>query len=185
MRQWILTCVAALCAGVATPATAQQLQLTDLSKLSNSAVGVVDVSVDKALLGLAATFMSNAGDDADVKALLSALQGIYVRGYTFGKDGAYDESVLAGVRRQLSAGRWARLVTTRTNDEGGKELSVYLWNAGDKPGGLAVLTSSPREVMVVNIVGDIDLEKLRRLKGQFGVPDIDVGAGGAGPKSKR
>ena len=39
--------------------------------------------------------------------------------------------------------------------------------------------------MVVNIVGDIDLEKLRRLKGQFGVPDIDVGAGGAGPKSKR
>ena len=39
--------------------------------------------------------------------------------------------------------------------------------------------------MVVNIVGDIDLEKLRRLKGQFCVPDIDLGPKGAGPKSKR
>jgi hypothetical protein len=175
MRQWIVTCFVALGVGVATPAAAQQLQLTDLSKLSTGAVDVVDVSVDKALLGLAATFMSNASDDAEVKALLGALQGIYVRGYTFGKDGAYDGAVLDGLRRQLSGGRWARLVTTRTNDEGGKELSVYLWNAGDKPGGLAVLTSSPREVLVVNIVGDIDLEKLRRLKGQFGVPDIDLG----------
>ena len=185
MRQWIVTFLVALCAGVATPATAQQLQLNDLSKLSTGAVNVVDVSVDKALLGLAATFMSSAGDDAEVKALLSALQGIYVRGYTFGKDGAYDGAVLEGLRRQLSGGRWARLVTTRSNEGGGTELSVYMWSAGDKPGGLAVLTSSPREVMVVNIVGDIDIEKLRRLKGQFGVPDIDLGPKGAGPKSKR
>lgn len=185
MRQSIVTSLLALCVGAASPAAAQQLQLTDLSKLSTGAVDVVDVSVDKALLGLAATFMSDAGDDADVKSLLGALQGIYVRGYTFGKDGAYDGSVLEGVRRQLSGGRWARLVTTRSNDDGGTELSVYLWNAGDKPGGLAVLASSPREVMVVNIVGDIDLAKLRSLKGQFGVPDIDLGPKGAGPKSKR
>ena len=184
MRHALVTTLLAAALAIASPAAAQHLQLTDLGKLAPGAVNVVDVSVDKGLLGLAAAFMSDA-DDADVKTLLSALQGIYVRGYTFGKDGAYDGAVLEGLRRQLTGGRWARLVTTRSIEEGGKELSVYLWNAGDKPGGLAVLSSSPREVMVVNIVGEIDLARLRSLKGQFGVPDFDLDAKGAGPKSKR
>jgi hypothetical protein len=43
--------------------------------------------------------------------------------------------------------------------------------------------SEPREFTVVNIVGSIDLEKLRRLEGKFGVPKIplpdDDRAGGA------
>jgi len=45
---------------------------------------------------------------------------------------------------------------------------------GDQIGGLAVLSIEPREFTIVNIVGPIDLEKLTKLEGQFGVPDLGI-----------
>jgi hypothetical protein len=173
-RQSILICglVAGL-AIVASPAPAQQLQLPDLAALSAGAVDVVDVSVDQALLGLAASFMSNGTDDKEVKALISSLRGIYVKSFTYGKDGAYDPTVLDSVRRQLSGGQWSRLLAAKSAAEG-TDTAVYLWRNGDKAGGLAVLSASPREVTLVNIVGTIDLEQLRSLQGKFGVPNLKM-----------
>ncbi len=175
MRQWIVMCgaVAALAIGVA-PARAQLLQLPDLSKLNIGATDVVDVSVDQALLGLAASFMSGGTDDAEIKSLLSSLKGIYVKSFTYGKDGAYDPAILDGVRRQLSGGQWSRLLAAKSAAEG-SDTAIYLWRNGDKPGGLAVLSAGPREVTLVNIVGTIDLEQLRTLQGKFGVPDLKMG----------
>ena len=46
--------------------------------------------------------------------------------------------------------------------------------AGDQISGLAVLSIDPKEFTVVNIVGPIDLEKLSKLEGQFGVPDLGI-----------
>lgn len=175
MRQSLVMCelVAVLVAAVA-PVRAQQLQLPDLSRLSAGAVDVVDVSVDQALLGLAASFMSNGTDDKEIKSLISSLKGIYVKSYTYGKDGAYDPAVLDGVRRQLSGGQWSRLLAAKSSAEG-SDTAIYLWRNGDKPGGLAVLSASAREVTLVNIIGTIDLEQLRSLQGKFGVPDLKMG----------
>ena len=95
MRQSIVIC--AMVAGLAVmarPAPAQQLQLPEMTQLSTGAIDVVDVSVDQALLGLAASFMSNGTDDKEVKALIGSLKGIYVKSFTYGKDGAYDPAVL-------------------------------------------------------------------------------------------
>jgi len=173
-RQSIVMCGMVAClAVVASPARAQQLQLPDMARLSAGAVDVVDVSVDQALLGLAASFMSNGTDDKEVKALMSSLKGIYVKSFTYGKDGAYDPAVLDSVRRQLSGGQWSRLVAAKSAAEG-TDTSIYLWRNGDKPGGLAVLSAGPREVTLVNIVGTIDLEQLRSLQGKFGVPDLKM-----------
>lgn len=185
-RQPILTSllVGTLALGTA-PATAQQLELPDLSRLASSATDVVDVSVDRALLELAATFMSGGGEDAQLKALMSSLRGIYVKSFTFAEDGAYDPAVLESVRRQLSTGQWSRLVSARSAADG-SDTAVYLWRNGDTPGGLAVLSSGPRELTLVNIVGTIDLAQLRALQGQFGVPDLKLGQTGKGaPKGKR
>lgn len=185
MRRSIVVCVAALSLAVAAvPSRAQQLQLPDLSKLNAGAIDVVDVSVDQALLGLAASFMSGATDDAEIKSLISSLKGIYVKSFTYGKDGAYDPAILEGVRRQLSGGQWSRLIASKSQAEG-REMGVYLWRNGDKPGGLAVLSVEPREVTLVNIIGTIDLEQLRGLQGKFGVPDLKMGDTGAKtPKAK-
>ncbi len=154
---------------VSGAASAQQLQMPDLTKLSASAKEVVDVSVDQALLGLAAGFLSGTGDDAQVKALIGGLRGIYVKSLEFDRPGSYDPTLLDGLRRQLSTGGWTRLVTTRSaKDE--SDVGVYLFREGEKTGGLAVLVSSPRDLTIVNIVGNIDLEQLRQLQGKFGVP---------------
>jgi hypothetical protein len=40
--------------------------------------------------------------------------------------------------------------------------------------GLALIASEPRQFTIVNIVGAIDLEKLHKLEGRFGVPKLDV-----------
>jgi hypothetical protein len=165
--------IVAVLAVMAGPVRAQQLQLPDMARLSAGAVDVVDVSVDQALLGIAASFMSNGTDDKEIKSLLSSLKGIYVKSFTYGKDGAYDPAVLESVRRQLTGGRWSRLLAAKSAAEG-TDTAIYLWRDGDKPGGLAVLSASPREVTLVNIVGTIDLEQLRSLQGKFGVPDLQM-----------
>ena len=45
---------------------------------------------------------------------------------------------------------------------------------GDQISGLAVLSVEDKELTVVNIVGPVDLEKLSRLEGQFGVPELGI-----------
>lgn len=158
---------------VAAPAAAQQLQLPDLSKLTPLAADVVDVSVDQALLGLATGFLAGEGDDAELRALIGGLRGIYVKSLQFDRDGVVDAAVLDQLRRELNTGRWSRLVTARSSSDR-SDVGVYLWRDNGKAGGLAVLSSGPRELTIVNIVGSIDLEQLRRLQGKFGVPS-DLG----------
>jgi hypothetical protein len=43
-----------------------------------------------------------------------------------------------------------------------------------KANGLAIIASEPREFTIVNIVGAVDLEKLRQLEGQFGIPKLEL-----------
>jgi len=38
-----------------------------------------------------------------------------------------------------------------------------------------VLAAEDKELTVVNIVGNIDLEKLARLEGHLGIPDLEIG----------
>lgn len=155
------------------PAGAQQLQLPDLSAITPLAADVVDVSVDQALLGLASGFLAGEGEDKEMRDLISGLQGIYVKSLQFDRDGVVDAALLDRVRTQLSTGRWSRLVTARSSRDS-SDVGVYLWRDNGKAGGLAVLSSGPRELTIVNIVGDIDLEQLSRLQGKFGVPN-DLG----------
>ena len=53
-------------------------------------------------------------------------------------------------------------------------MEVYLMMQGDQIEGLAVISAEPKEFTVVNIVGPINLEKLTKLEGQFGVPDLGI-----------
>lgn len=178
MNAWMKTArvmarVSLAALAVAAPAGAQQLQLPDLSKLAPLAADVVDVSVDQALLGLASGFMGGEGADPEVQALIGGLKGIYVKSFQFDRDGVVDAGVLDQVRTQLTTGNWSRLVTARSSKDR-SDVGVYLWRQNGKAGGLAVLTSGPRELTIVNIVGTIDLEQLRKLQGKFGVPS-DLG----------
>jgi hypothetical protein len=81
-----------------------------------------------------------------------------------------------GIRRQLSAPGWSRIVEARSRKEQ-TDVDVYLLIDGGKARGLAVIASEPREFAIVNIVGSIDLEQLHDLEGQFGVPELQIESG--------
>jgi len=53
-------------------------------------------------------------------------------------------------------------------------VDIYMMTVNGKALGLALIASEARQFTIVNIVGAIDLDKLRKLEGQFGVPKLDL-----------
>lgn len=167
MRKFIISTVLAL--AIALPAAAQKLNL-DFPGLADRADDVVDITLDANLLKLAAKFLS--GDDADERAIrqmISGLQGIYVRSYTFSRDGQYDRAIPDRVKSQLGSS-WKPLVTIRSKTK--ENVNIYADMRGEKINGLVIIAAEPRELTVVNIVGAIDIDRLASLEGQFGIPNI-------------
>jgi hypothetical protein len=151
----------------AAVAQGAQLQLDHLSRLAAQASNVVDVTVDAAMLQLAAGLMSKEkANDAAIKQLIANLRGVYVRSFEFNRDGAYTDADVDAVREQLKA-PWARMVNVR---DAGESVEVYVYREGEKSGGVAIVVAEPRELTIVNIVGPIDLAQLAALGGQLGIP---------------
>jgi hypothetical protein len=171
---WLVPVMSAvLSGGLAAQTPGPRMPLGGLEKLAAAASETVDVSLDAGLLALAARFIDDGeGDDAAVKSMLSGLKGVYVRSYEFGADGAFGPADVEMIRRQLEAPGWSRMAGVRSKKENA-DVDVYLWADGAKIGGLGILATEPRRFTVVNIVGTIDLDQLRRLEG-LGLPKLDL-----------
>ncbi len=153
-----------------------RLVLPDFTALAGKASDSVTITLDAPMLSLAARFLDSSDpDQAAAEEAIKGLQGIVVRSYTFDQDAAYKPSDLDGVRSQLAAPGWSRLVETRSQKDHAN-VEIYLMTDANKAVGLAVIASEPRQLTIVNIIGSIDLEKLHKLEGRFGVPKLDVGA---------
>jgi hypothetical protein len=163
-----------LLGGGAITAWAQgpRLQIDQLDVLANKASETVDVKLDERLMATTAKFFSGK-DDADIKEALKGIKGIYVKSFTFEKEGEFSQVEVDSVMSQLRGSTWSKIVTVK-NKKGSENVEVYLNMVGDQITGLAVLSIEPKEFTVVNIVGQIDLEKLSKLEGQFGVPDLGI-----------
>jgi len=151
-----------------------RLALPEFAALAQKATESVTITLDAALLAIAGRFLDgNDPQDAAAKEVLKGLQGIYVRSYTFDKDSAYQQADIDAVRNQLSAPGWSRLVETRSR-KSQANIDIYIMVTNDQATGLALIASEPRQFTIVNIVGAIDLDKLHKLEGQFGVPKLDI-----------
>jgi len=151
-----------------------QLKMPNFESLAEKASDSVSITLDSTLLGIAAGFLdSSKPEDAAAKELITGLKGIYVKSYTFDKDFAYPSTDVDMVRKQLSAPVWQRLVGVRSRK---KQANVDIYMSVDqgKANGLVIIASEPREFTIVNIVGSIDLQKLRRLEGKFGIPRLQL-----------
>lgn len=165
----------AVCASAGLAQDAR-LQISQLDKLASKADNVVEVTLDKNLLQVAAKFLSSKNpQEAAVKELVNKLDGVYVRVFEFDKAGEYQPSDIEPIRSQITAGAgWQKIVGVMSRREGQK-VDVHLkMNSQGNIYGLAILAVEPKELVVVNIIGDIDLEKLRQLEGQFGIPKLDL-----------
>jgi hypothetical protein len=159
---------------LAAQAQAVRLQLDNLDKLEARATESVDVTLDGALLELAARFLnSKKPEEAAIKELVMGLKGVYVKVFGFEKEGEYSIADVESVRTQLRAPSWARMVGVKSKKEG-ENVEVYMTMAGSQIGGIAVIATDPKQLTVVNIVGTIDLDKLIKLSGKFGIPSIDI-----------
>ena len=162
-----------------------KLLLPNFDGLAEKASESVTITLDSSLLGMAARFLDpNDPEDAAAKEVLSGLQGIYVKSYTFEDDFAYPKADVDRVRKQLSTPGWSRLVEVRSRKEQAN-VDIYISVAGNKALGLAIIATQPREFTIVNIVGSVDLDKLHKLEGKFGVPNLELEKDKAAPEKNQ
>jgi hypothetical protein len=150
-----------------------RLALPSFAAIAQKASESVNITLDPSMLALAAKFLGNDPEDVAAKDALKGVQGIYVRSYTFDKDSAYQQSDVDEVRSQLTSPGWNRVMETRSR-KGRADVDIYIMLDHNQAIGLALIASEPRQFTIVNIVGAIDLDKLHKLEGQFGIPKIDV-----------
>jgi len=160
----------ALC-GAAARGFAQdaKLQLDSLNKLSEKAAKVTDLTLDGSLLQFAVKLIESDEGDEDVKEIkpiLLGLKGIYIKSFEFDEASQYSKADVEAVRSQLSAPRWAKIVQSvdrRRNEHN----EIYLLKDGERVGGIVILVAEPRELTVVNIVGNVPLDKISAVQHHF------------------
>ena len=169
--------VALLAPSMAMSAPNPRLTLPDFAAFGQKATESVSITLDTAMLSIAARFLdSDDPQDAATKEVIKGLQGIYVRSFSFDKDFAYRQTDIDAIRAQLAAPGWNRLVETRSH-KSKADVDIYIMLDKTQAVGLALIASEPRQFTIVNIVGAIDLDKLHKLEGQFGVPKMDTDSG--------
>jgi hypothetical protein len=161
----------ALGAALAATLWAQQFKF-NLDHLASKASDSVDLSLNSSMLQFAGKFFDGKDpDEAKVKKLIGGIEGIYIKSFEFKNEGAYLPADLERVRSQLKAPEWSRIVGIKSSGES-ENIEVWVRNENGKVSGVAILASEPRQLTVVNLVGNIDLDSLADLGGHFGIPKM-------------
>jgi hypothetical protein len=149
----------------------------DWSKLAPKSVETVEVNLDQSMIILASKFLKSKGgnsDEAAVKELLQNLKGVYVRSFRFANDGEYSLADVEKFRSQFNGGGWNKIVDVRSSKSSGDNAGVYIKASGDEIQGIVVIAAEPKELTVVNILGNIRPEQIQQLGGKFGIPEIGL-----------
>ena len=171
-------------AGATTTSMAQdaRIQTAPLDTLAVKASQVVDVNLDERLMQFAAKFLKKEDpDEAAVKDMVNGLKGIHVKVLEFETEGQYSPADVEAIRSQVRNAPWNRIVVITSKKE--TNVEVYLLMKGPEVGGLAVIAFGPKELAVVNIVGPVDLDKLSKLEGNFGIPELEIESQKSKPKN--
>jgi len=163
-------------AAVLMPLAAQEIKLpANLERLAAKAEESVDVTLSGSMLRLAAKFISDKDSDTtNVRKLIAGLDGIYVRSFSFAREGEYNAADVDALRAQVQSPGWSKIVGV-TSRRTGDDVDVYFKiSAGDKLGGIVIIAAEPRELTFVSIAGTIDPDQLVELSGEFHIPRIQV-----------
>jgi hypothetical protein len=161
---------------LALPVAAQEIKMPPgLDKLAAKASEVVDVNLDGALLQLASKFLSDKDpDEAHVKQMVGGLKGIFVKSFEFDEANQYNQADIEEFRAQFRPPVWSRIVSARSK-RNGENSEILIRTDNNQISGLVVIVTEPKELTIVNIIGNIRPEDLRDLGGKMGIPKIDVG----------
>lgn len=173
MRIPLIVSLLVVTAAFTVQAQEPRIQTVSLDHLVAKASRTIDVNVDGRLMKMAAKLLSDKDiEEREIKQLLAGIKGIYVKSFEFEADGQYTAADVESIRSQVRGPSWSRMVNVTSKKDG--LLEVYLSFQGELVNGLAVIATDDREFTVVNIVGPVDLDKLAKLEGQFGVPELGI-----------
>lgn len=164
--------LAAVSAGAQEPG---RLRLDSLDRLAPRAVETVNVEIGGTLIGFGCSLLSDKEpDERRVKEMCSGLKGVYLKGYEFQSGGQFADADVADLRAQLRGPGWTKFVDVSNRDEDPETAEVYAATEAGRVRGLAILVVTPKELTVINIVGAVDLDKLRQLEGVLNLPRIRI-----------
>ena len=152
-----------------------RLRLESLERVAPKASETIRIDVDGILLNLGKSVLSDDDpEEKTIKEIIEGLRGIYVRSYEFKAEGDFKDSDLDVIREQLRGPGWSRLVDIKSHGIDFDGAEVYALTAGGRVESMAVILVESNHLLVVNVVGSIDLEKLKRLEGKLGIPRIRI-----------
>jgi hypothetical protein len=169
------TATALLVLPMASFAVSPRLDIPNFNHLRAKANDSVNVTLGGPLLRFVSR-LAASDDTADEQQkaavdLLQEISSVQVRSFKFNEDGAYSMADIDAVREQLNAPGWTRLVEQHKR-EPREDTDVFMCLEDGKIKGIAVIASEPREFTIVNVIGNIDIDKLSKLEGQFGIPKV-------------
>lgn len=132
-------------------------------EIASRASDVSEVTLDKSMLSFAGQFMDK--DDASTRKLVEGLDGIYIRNYEFAKEGAYTKEDIDQLRTYFTnGGEWKSLVKERSQKDGeSSDIMIKMVNGQNH--GMFILTTEPKEISIVFILGPIQMDELKHLNG--------------------
>ena len=178
-----LVIAAAVLAAAPPPARARQdgqpsggrLRLESLERLAPRATESVSIEIDGFLINFAGSLLSEKdADEKTVKEVIEGLKGIYVKSYELKSGGQFSEADVAGVREQLRAPGWTRLIDVESRGLDLGDAELYVASAGGRVEGIALLVVEPKELTVINIVGAVDIAKLKKLGHTLNLPRVRI-----------
>jgi len=160
-------------AALAAPALAQNSPLPlpppVEKELASRASNVTEVTLGKNMLAFAAKFMNGKDkDEVGVRQLIEGLEGIYVREYTFDKEGQFSMEEIDNLRKYFETSEWSPLVREREK-KNSESTDVMVKLVNGESHGMFILTVEPKELTIVLILGPIRMDQLGELKGIGGL----------------
>jgi len=161
----VLLALLLFCGLAVARAQEARLRLDRLDRLAVRSTESVEITMnDLQIQFLRKLVLLGESERSKLKGLLSKLKGVYVRGYEFARDGEYSDADIEEVRAQLRSPAWERIVEVR-NRNGSDE--VFFMPRDDEIAGFAAISTEPRKVCVINVVGPMDLDEMAILEREF------------------
>jgi predicted nuclease of restriction endonuclease-like RecB superfamily len=139
-------------------------------ELAAKAIDMTEVTLGKNMLDFAAKFMKDK-DDEQARKLIQGLKGIYVRNYTFEKEGDYSMDQIKQLRAYFETSEWSPIVHSveRRKGEMTETTDVLVKTVNGETQGMFILSAEPKELSIVLILGPINVEDLAELHGIGGL----------------
>jgi len=130
------------------------------------------VTLGKNMLAFASKFMNGKDqDEAATRQLITGLDGIYVREYEFDKEGQYSMDEIEQLRKYFETSEWSPIVRERER-KSGETTDVMVKLVNGESHGMFILSTEPKELTIVLILGPIKMEDLGKLRGLSGLGSL-------------